>query len=133
MAAPATIRWANPQTMAALAWDLRSDSVTLGLAFSTPVMDFTDYRTDNQSLDTLSTRYHSVYDHSYSLWGTIAVGLKLKNWFLLGGSFNFGYTHNESQFLRDGDTAQCLSSAVFSNAASSGRDAMSCAMANRRS
>ena len=105
MAAPATIRWANPQTMAALAWDLRSDSVTLGLAFSTPVMDFTDYRTDNQSLDTLSTRYHSVYDHSYSLWGTIAVGLKLKNWFLLGGGFNFGYTHNDSQFLRDGDTA----------------------------
>jgi hypothetical protein len=103
-ASPAQIRWVNPQAQAALAWDLRSDSVTLGLAFSTPTMDLTDYRSTGQPIDQLSTRYHAVYDQSYSLWGSIAVGLKLKSWLLLGGSFNFGYTRSSSQFLRDGDT-----------------------------
>ncbi len=102
-ASPATIRWVNPQAQAGLAWDLRSDSVTLGLAFSTPVLDLSDYRSSGQPIESLSTRYHSVYDHSYSLWGTIVVALKLKSWLLLGGSFHFGYTHNTSQFLRDGD------------------------------
>jgi len=104
-AAPTLIRWVNPQTQVGLAWDLRSDSVTLGLAFSTPVMDLGDYRSNDPSAEHLASRYHAIFDQSYSLWGTIAVGLKLKSWFLLGGAFNFGYTRNNSQFMRDGDTS----------------------------
>ena len=66
-ASPATIRWVNPQAQAGLAWDLRSDSVTLGLTFSTPVLDLSDYRSSGHPIESLSTRYHSVYDHNYSL------------------------------------------------------------------
>lgn len=97
------IRWANPQALAALAWDLRSDSVTLGLAFSTPVLDLTNFRRDDAPIEQLSTRYHAIYEESYSLWGSLAIGLKLKSWLLLGASFNFGYTHSSLSFLRDGD------------------------------
>ncbi len=97
------IRWANPQALAALAWDLRSDSVTLGLAFSTPVLDLARFERDDVPVEQLSTRYHSIADESYSLWGSLAIGLKLKSWLLLGGSFNFGYTHSSQSFLRDGD------------------------------
>ncbi|MFO0656647.1 MAG: hypothetical protein U0787_16410 [Polyangia bacterium] len=78
------IRWANPQALAALAWDLRSDSVTLGLAFSTPVLDLTNFRRDDAPIEQLSTRYHAIYEESYSLWGSLAIGLKLKSWLLLG-------------------------------------------------
>ena len=72
--------------------------VTLGLAFSTPVLDLTNFRRDDAPIEQLSTRYHAIYEESYSLWGSLAIGLKLKSWLLLGASFNFGYTHAACRF-----------------------------------
>ncbi len=108
----APILWANPQTLAAASWDLRSDSVTLALAFSTPAFDRTDYQRDGLTAEQLSTRYHAIRETSYSLWGSLAVGIKLKSWLLLGGSFHIGYSRSNHLFFRDRDAQ--------------GRDALGC-------
>lgn len=97
------IRWANPEALVAASWDLRSDSVTLAFGFLTPHMDFTRYadRNDPSQAERLSTRYHAVESINYSLWGTVAVALKLRQWLYFGGSFNFGRTYQGSVFYRD--------------------------------
>lgn len=94
------IRWVNPQAMAAGSWDLRKDSVTAAMAFATPAMDRTDYRSDAIPLEQLSTRYHSVSETSYSLWFSLAIGLKLKKWLHMGASFHVGYSRSNQVFLR---------------------------------
>ncbi|MFO0578123.1 MAG: hypothetical protein U1A78_29300 [Polyangia bacterium] len=102
-AASVPIRWANPDALVAASWDLRSDSVTLAFGFLTPHMDFTHYadRGDPSQSERLSTRYHAVESITYSLWGTVAVALKLRSWLYFGGSFNFGRTYQGSVFYRD--------------------------------
>jgi hypothetical protein len=102
--APAVpIRWANPDALVAASWDLRSDSVTLAFGFLTPHMDFTRYadRNEPSQAERLATRYHAVEDINYSLWGTVAVALKLQSWLYFGGSFNFGRTWRNLVLYRD--------------------------------
>lgn len=97
------IRWANPDALVAASWDLRSDSVTLAFGFLTPHMDLTRYadRNDPSQAERLATRYHAVEDINYSLWGTVAVALKLQSWLYFGGSFNFGRTWRNLVLYRD--------------------------------
>ena len=101
------IAWANPDAMVAASWDLRTDAVTLGFGFYTPHMDFSDYSQgqgrDGANVRNLATRYHLVAAQTYSLWGTVAVGLRLRPWFYFGGGFNFAYTRSRSFFYRDLD------------------------------
>lgn len=102
--APAVpIRWANPEALVAASWDLRSDSVTLAFGFLTPHMDLTRYadRNEPSQAERLATRYHAVEDINYSLWGTVAVALKLQSWLYFGGSFNFGRTWRNLALYRD--------------------------------
>lgn len=109
----AQIRWASPDMMVAGSWDLRSDAVTLALGVYTPYTEDTNYvsgdpakaRPDAQSpeLQKLSTRYHAVASHTYSLWGSLAVSLRLRQYFYLGGGFNFAWTHTRMMFMRDLD------------------------------
>lgn len=106
-AEPANIAWVNPDAMAAASWDLRTDAVTLGFGFYTPHMDFSNYSQgrgrDSPDLTRLSTRYHLVAAETYSLWGTVAVALRLRPWFYFGGAFNFAYTRSRQFFYRDLD------------------------------
>lgn len=106
---PAAITWVNPDAMAAASWDLRTDAVTLGFGFYTPHMDFSNYGQgpnpgpNNPELTKLSTRYHLVAAQTYSLWGTVAVALRLRPWLYFGGAFNFAYTRSHEFFYRDLD------------------------------
>lgn len=112
VAEPTRISWMNPKGLVAASWDLRTDSVTLAFGLYTPQMDFTDYsgsgigaRADlaSPTLQTLTTRYHVVKSETYSLWGNLSVGLRLRPWVYLGGGFNFAYTRQRSLFFRDLD------------------------------
>lgn len=102
---PASITWVNPDAMAAASWDLRTDAVTLGFGFYTPHMDFTNYSPGQSGPDLtkLSTRYHLVSAQTYSLWGTVAVALRIRPWFYFGGAFNVAYTRSQQLFYRDLD------------------------------
>jgi len=106
-AEPASIGWVNPDAMAAASWDLRTDAVTLGFGFYTPHMDFSDFSggqgRSSPNLATLPTRYHLVSAQTYSLWGTVAVALRLRPWFYFGGAFNFAYVRSRQFFFRDLD------------------------------
>jgi hypothetical protein len=101
------IGWFTSTMLVAGSWDLRTDAVTLGFALYTPNNDETHYAgrapidAQQPALERLASRYHAVTDYTYSLRGTIAVGLRLRPKLYLGGGFQFAYTHSKLAFLRD--------------------------------
>lgn len=103
------IGWVTSDMMVAGSWDLRSESVTVGFALYTPHNDETHYADrdaitgQTPALQSLSTRYQSIADRTYSLWGTVAFGLKLRPWLYVGAGFQFGYTHSRMTLMRDLD------------------------------
>lgn len=112
---PAAIGWAVSDMMVAASWDLRTEAVTLGFGVYTPYNDQTQYATrsdvdagtESPSLQRLSTRYHAIFDRTYSLWGTVAAGLRLRRGLFFGGGFQFAYTRSQMTLMRDlGDSAQ---------------------------
>lgn len=103
------IGWVTSDMMVAGSWDLRSESVTLGFALYTPHNDETSYANrdaisgQTPALQQLTTRYHAIADRTYSLWGTVAFGLKLRPWLYVGAGFQFSYTHSKLTLMRDLD------------------------------
>lgn len=104
---PQGIGWAASDMMVAASWDLRTEAVTLGFGVYTPYNDNTTYaprQTSDAPADTLgrlSGRYHAISDHTYSLWGTVAAGLRLRRGLFFGGGFEFAYTHSRISLMRD--------------------------------
>ena len=114
-AAVTPIGWAVSDMMVAASWDLRTEAVTLGFGVYTPYNDSTQYAPradidasrDSATLQRLSTRYHAIVDRTYSLWGTVAAGLRLRRGLFFGGGFQFAYTRSQMTLMRDlGDSPQ---------------------------
>ena len=100
------IGWATSDMMVAGSWDLRTEAVTLGLGVYTPSNDETLYADGDprgEGAQKLAGRYHVIADRTYSVRGTVAVGLRLRPWFYAGAGFQFAYTHSRMRFLRDMD------------------------------
>lgn len=112
---PVAIGWAVSDMMVAASWDLRTEAVTLGFGVYTPYNDQTQYvprseiddSRNSMALQRLSTRYHALVDRTYSLWGTVAAGLRLRRGLFFGGGFQFAYTRSQMTLMRDlGDSPQ---------------------------
>jgi len=102
------ISWAASDMMIAGSWDLSTESVTLGFALYTPQNDAASYGDgDARSAATqhLATRYSAIADRTYSLRGTLAVGLRIRPWLYAGAGFQFAYTRSRLSFFRDLDPA----------------------------
>lgn len=100
------IGWATSDMMVAGSWDLRTEAVTLGLGVYTPSNDETLYADGDARSTTaqgLAGRYHAIEDRTYSVRGTVAVGLRLRPWIYIGAGFQFAYTHSRFKLLRDLD------------------------------
>jgi hypothetical protein len=98
------IAWATSDMMVAGSWDLRTEAVTLGLGVYTPSNDQTVYASGDAhspEAQQLGGRYHVLYDRTYSVRGTVAVGLRIRPWFYAGAGFQFAYTHSRMSFFRD--------------------------------
>lgn len=100
------IGWVNSAMMIAGNWDLATDRVTLGFGLFTPYNDETSYGDGDAgtAAQRLSTRYHALYDRTYSLWGTVAAGFKITPWLNLGAGFQFAWSHSRLGFFTDFDT-----------------------------
>ena len=116
---PANIAWAVSDMMVAASWDLRTEAVTLGFGVYSPYNDQTQFAPRSEidssqssaTLQRLSTRYHAIADRTYSLWGTVAAGLRLRRGLFFGGGFQFAYTRSQMTLMRDlGDSTQARGS-----------------------
>lgn len=93
--ASTSIASANPQTFAALTWDLGTDTFDLGLAVYTPFAELSSYPTSSP------VRYQEQYQRFASLEETFAAAWKIENHIAVGAGLiidenwiDYGYAHD---------------------------------------
>jgi long-subunit fatty acid transport protein len=104
----ADIRFANLDSFAGLAWDLGTDTITLGVAVHTPFTELSSFAPGS------AARYHDIWQRVGVLEQTVAAAWQIEHHVAVGAALSFAESWLDYSFARD--AALGGGSALVSNA-----------------